>query len=144
MRNYKNYYQRARNKCGNKKVIFDGIEFDSKREAYRYNELKLLEGSGAIEDLELQKEYLLIPAQYETVETGEYYKRGAKKGQPKTKQICVEQSLVYKADFAYKENGEIVVEDVKGFRDPKSAVYAKFVIKRKLMLHIYGIRIKEI
>lgn len=144
MRNYKNYYQRGQNKYGNKKVIFDGIEFDSQREAYRYNELKILERSGAIENLELQKEFLLVPAQYETVETGECYKRGAKKGQPKTKQVCIEQSIVYKADFSYTENGKTVVEDVKGFRDPKSAGYAKFVIKRKLMLHIHGIRIKEI
>ncbi len=144
MRNYKNYYQRGRNKCGNKKVIFDGIEFDSQREACRYNELKILERSGAIENLELQKKYLLIPAQYETVETGEYYKIGAKKGQPKTKEVCIEQSLVYNADFVYNENGKTVVEDAKGFRDPASAVYAKFVIKRKLMLHIYGIRIREI
>lgn len=130
-------------KCRNTKVTVDGIEFDSKREARRYRELSLLQKAGKIHNLEMQKVFELIPAQYELVNTGEYYKIGAKKGQPKQKRVCVEQSVVYKADFTYIENGKIVVEDAKGFRDPKSAVYAKFVIKRKLMLYIHGIRIIE-
>ena len=131
-------------KYGNKKITVDGMKFDSQKEYHRYCELKLLERAGQIKDLELQKEFMLIPAQYETVETDEYYKIGAKKGQPKTKEVCIEQSVVYKADFTYTENGKIVVEDVKGYRDPSSAGYAKFVIKRKMMLWIHGIRIKEI
>ena len=126
-------------KYGNKKVIVDGITFDSQKEAHRYFELKLLQRAGQIQNLELQKEFELIPAQYE------YYARYGKKGQRlKDGARCVEQSCVYKADFAYTENGKTVVEDVKGYRDPKSAGYARFVIKRKLMLHIYGIKIKEV
>lgn len=138
--------KRKRNyrKLNNQSITIDGIEFQSKKEGRRYSELKLLLRSGQISDLELQKRFELIPAQFETVETGEYYKVGAKKGQPKTKQVCIEQSLVYIADFVYKENGQTVVEDVKGFRDTSSATYAKFVIKRKLMLWKYGIRIKEV
>ena len=138
--------KRKRNyrKLNNQSITIDGIEFQSKKEGRRYSELKLLQRAGQISDLELQKRYELIPAQFETVETGEYYKVGAKKGQPKTKQVCIEQSLVYIADFVYKENGQTVVEDVKGFRDTSSATYAKFVIKRKLMLWKYGIRIKEV
>ena len=42
------------------------------------------------------------------------------------------------------KNGKIVVEDVKGYRDPSSAGYAKFVLKRKLMLYVHGIIIKEV
>lgn len=131
-------------KLNNKSIVIDGIEFQSTKEGKRYAELKLLQRAGEISDLEMQKRYELIPAQYETVETGEYYKVGAKKGQPKTKQVCIEQSVVYIADFVYQENGQTVVEDVKGFRDPSSATYAKFVLKRKMMLWIHGIRIIEI
>lgn len=138
------FYRKNNTKLNNQKTVIDGIEFDSKKEGNRYCELKLLQRAGQISNLEYQKRYELIPAQYETVATGEYYKVGDKKGQPKTKQVCVEQSVVYIADFVYQENGQTVVEDVKGYRDPASATYAKFVLKRKLMLWIHGIKIKEI
>ena len=131
-------------KLNNQSITVDGIKFDSLKEARRYKELLLLQRAGVIQKLELQKKYVLIPAQYETVATGEYYKVGDKKGQPKTKQVCIEQSVVYIADFVYTENGKTVVEDVKGFRDPSSATYAKFVLKRKMMLWIHGIKIKEV
>lgn len=131
-------------KLNNKAITIDGIEFQSTKEGNRYCELKLLQRSGKISNLELQKRYELIPAQYETVETGEYYKIGAKKGQPKTKEVCIEQSVVYIADFVYQENGKTIVEDVKGFRDPSSSTYAKFVLKRKMMLWLHGIKIKEV
>jgi hypothetical protein len=133
-----------KNKLNNQKIVIDGIEFDSKKEGNRYCELKLLQRAGKISNLELQKSFELIPAQYETIETGEYYKVGAKKGQPKTKQVCVEQTVDYFADFVYKENGQTVVEDVKGYRDPSSAPYAKFVLKRKMMLYFHGIKIREV
>jgi len=136
--------RKGKRKLNNQSTVIDGIPFDSKKEGNRYCELKLLQKSGKISDLEWQKRYELIPAQYETVETGEYYKVGAKKGQPKIKHVCIEQSVVYIADFVYKENGQTVVEDVKGYRDTSSATYAKFVLKRKMMLWIHGIRIKEV
>lgn len=117
-----------RQKYGNKKVLVDGISFDSKREANRYIELKMMVRSGEISDLELQKEYELIPSQYE--------KLPRQKGKPK----CLERPVKYIADFVYKDNrtGECVVEDTKGVRTPE------YIIKRKLLLYIYGIRIKEI
>lgn len=126
-------------KYGNKKVVVDGIEFDSKKEARRYYELKLLQRAGKISDLQLQREFELIPAQYETIER--YGKTGKRLQDGKR---CIEKSCVYKADFCYMQDGQLVVEDVKGYRDPQSAGYAKFVIKRKLMLHKYGIRVIEI
>ncbi len=129
--------QRA--KCGNVKVTVDGIEFDSKKEARRYCELQLLLQAGKISDLELQKEFELIPAQYETFPR--YGKTGKRLQDGKR---CIEKSCVYKADFAYKQDGQQIVEDVKGYRDPASAAYAKFVIKRKLLLWRYGIKITEI
>ena len=56
-----------------------------------------------------------------------------------------ERAVKYRADFVYKDkNGETVVEDVKGYRDPSSAGFAKFVLKRKLMLYVHGIRIREV
>lgn len=140
----RNWRRKNNTKLNNATVTIDGITFQSIKEGNRYCELKLLQRAGKISNLELQKRYELIPAQYETVETGEYYKVGAKKGQPKTKEVCIEQSVVYIADFVYTENGKTIVEDVKGFRDPSSAPYAKFVMKRKMMLWIHGIKVKEV
>ena len=140
----RNWNRKNNTKLNNKSIVIDGIEFQSKKEGKRYAELKLLQRAGEISDLELQKKYELIPAQYEIVETGEQYKVGERKGQPKTKRVCVEQSIVYIADFVYQKNGQTVVEDVKGYRDPASATYAKFVLKRKMMLFFYGIKIKEV
>ena len=115
------------NKNNNKKVVYNGIGFDSKKEARRYAELILLQESGEISNLELQKEYELIPSQ-----RGEDGK-------------VIERAVKYVADFAYLDrDGHQVVEDVKGYRNPSQSVYAMYVIKRKLMLYIHGIRIKEI
>lgn len=107
------------------KVTIAGITFDSRKEATRYFELRLMEQSGKIKNLERQKSYELIPSQCD--EDG----------------MVVERAVVYIADFVYEENGKLVVEDVKGYRNPSSQAYAKFVLKRKLMLYKYGIRIKE-
>lgn len=120
-------------KYGNKKVVCDGIKFDSRKEAIRYKELLLLLKAGAIQDLQLQKTFELIPAQYE------YFERYSKKGKRlKDGKICVEKAVTYKADFVYTENGKTVVEDTKGFKTKD------YIIKRKLMLYIHGIRIKEV
>lgn len=125
----------GRNKYGNKKIIVEGIPFDSRKEARRYSELKLLERAGKIKNLELQKSFELIPAQYE--DTGEVYTRGANKGQPKRGK-CIEKAVTYKADFVYIEDGKTVVEDTKGFRTKD------YILKRKLMLYIHRIRIREL
>lgn len=130
-----------RRKYGNTKVIMDGIQFDSQREAARYQELKLLERAERITDLQIQVKYVLIPTQREA--SFEVYKSGPNKGRRKPGKV-LECECSYIADFVYTQDGETVVEDVKGYRDPASAGYAKFVIKRKLMLERYGIRIKEV
>lgn len=122
-------------KYGNRKTVIDGIEFDSAKEARRYCELKLLQRAGKIEGLELQKVFELIPAQYETVA------RYGKKGQRlEDGRRCIERSCVYKADFAYKQNGQLVVEDTKS----KATKTKDYIIKRKLLLWRYGIKISEI
>lgn len=127
-------------KCGNRKVTIYGITFDSKKEANRYCELKMLERAGEISCLETQKKYVLIPAYYDS------YPRFGKNGKRlKDGQKCIERECAYYADFCYIDrDGQYVVEDVKGHKDPASASYAKYTIKRKLMLEEYGIRIREV
>lgn len=120
-------------KYGNRKTTVDGIVFDSKHEAQRYRELSLLQRAGEIEELDLQKEFELIPAQYET------FPRYGKKGQRITDgKKCIEKPVKYKADFVYKVNGVQIVEDAKGVKTKD------YIIKRKLMLSVHGIKIKEV
>ena len=126
-------------KYRNEKVLFDGRLFDSKKEARRYAELKLLEKAGVIQDLQCQVKFELIPKQYDETPTGKLYTRGERKGQEKMERVLVENAVSYVADFVYTENGKKVVEDVK------SSITAKddtFIIKRKLMLWVHGIKIK--
>lgn len=115
-------------KYRNKKVTIDGITFDSIKEAHRYKELTILQKAGVIKDLRLQVEFELIPAQREMI---------SKNGEIKPGKV-LERKCVYRADFVYYEGGEMVVEDVKGVRTKE------YIIKRKLMLKVYGIRIREV
>lgn len=124
-----------RNKYGNKKATYNGITFDSIKEKDRYIELRLLERAGAITDLQRQVSFELIPAQYETFER--YGKKGKRL---KDGSRCIEKSATYIADFVYKNvsSGETVVEDTKGMRTEA------YILKRKMMLYLQGIRIKEV
>ena len=132
----------AYRKYGNRKVTTaDGSQFDSKKEHQRWYELQLMEKAGLIENLQRQVKFVLIPTQYRE------YERYGKNGRPlKPMRKLLEKECSYIADFVYYDNrlSETVVEDVKGYRDPTSAGYAKFVIKRKLMLERYGIQIREV
>lgn len=101
----------------------DGQTFDSKREFRRWRDLQLLERAGMIKDLRRQVKFVLIPAQ----------RIGGK---------VVERECSYIADHVYVCNGETIVEDVKGYKGGQG--YAVFVIKRKLMLYKYGIRVVEV
>jgi hypothetical protein len=122
-----------RNKYQAIKTQVNGIEFDSRKEARRYQELLLLQRAGVIRDLKMQVKYVLIPAQYET------YERYGKKGQRlKDGQRTLEKECSYIADFVYEENGIEVVEDTKGIKTKD------YIIKRKLMLYVHGIRVKEV
>lgn len=101
------------NKYKAKKTVVDNITFDSKKEANRYCELKLLERVKVISNLQLQVPYILIPK--------------SKYGR----------AIKYVADFVYEENNKIVIEDVKGVKTP---VYR---LKKRLMAERFGIVIKE-
>ena len=118
-----------------KTKTFDGIEFDSRKEARRWNELKLLERAKEIKDLQRQVKYVLIPAQYETIER---YSKDGKRLKDGTK--LIERETSYVADFVYLDTktGETVVEDTKGVKTKD------YILKRKMMLYFHHIRIKEI
>lgn len=116
-------------KYGNKKILMGGNKYDSKKEANRHKELMLLEKANQISNLQVQVPYVLIPSQYENIL------------QPngKNKKACVERACKYIADFVYLDkNNNVIVEDVKGI---KTEVYK---IKKKLMLFIHNIKIKEV
>ena len=124
-------------KYHNRKITVDGITFDSKREYARYCELVLLEKAKKISNLRRQVKFVLIPAQYE--KSSEKYKKGENKGTLK-RGTLLERECAYIADFVYIDNetNKKVVEDTKGMRTKD------YIIKRKLMLATYGIRINEV
>lgn len=103
-----------KSKYGSKWVEIDGIKFQSKKEAKKWGELRMLVKAGEINELERQVAYELNPG-------GSF-------------------SYKYKADFRFRvvKTGEIVVMDVKGFR---TGEYKK---KAKLMLKVHGITITEV
>lgn len=118
-------------KYKNKKIEIDGITYDSKKEAKRHQELIFLERTGEINDLRRQVKFVLIPSQREPDTIGS--RGGIHKGK------VIEKECSYIADFVYKTvDGITVVEDTKGFRT------TEYIVKRKLMLYIHGIRIKEV
>ena len=125
-----------KNKYGAKKItdLETGYVFDSKKEYRRWQELRFMEKAGQITELQRQVKFVLIPAQYERYEryspkTGNRLKDGVR---------CLEREVSYIADFVYGQAGKTVVEDTKGFRTDD------YVLKRKLMLHVHGIKIKEV
>ena len=113
-------------KYKNKKVVIDGITFDSKKEAGRYKELKTLERAGIIQKLQRQVKYVLIPAQYER--TSSVYVKGNNKGKPKKGRL-IERECAYYADFVYMQDGNTIVEDVKGYRDGQAYTSKRDLIK---------------
>ena len=111
-------------KYKSKKTSKSGNRFDSKREAARYVELLAMLRAGEIAGLLCQQSFELIPAQV------------AGSGRK-------ERKVTYIADFAYyrASDGKLVVEDVKS---PATAKLPAYIIKRKLMLQVFGIEVREI
>lgn len=105
-------------KYHSRKITKDGITYDSVKEYRRFCELHLLERAGAIADLQRQVKFELIPSQ-------------------RVDGKVVERPCTYVADFVYQEGGKTVVEDVKGFKTPE------YRIKKKLLLWVHGIQIRE-
>ena len=108
------------NKYGAKRMVVDGIEFASKKEANRYCELKLMEKAGLIKELKRQVRIELVP------KTDKY------------------RAVTYVADFQYRDvkTGLVQFEDVKGCKE--GAAYEMFKLKKKLMYWRWGKDITEI
>lgn len=106
------------NKYHNKKVIYDGIEFDSEKEKNRYIGLKQLERLGVIQNLQRQVKYELQPS----------FKLNGK----------TIRSITYIADFVYIQDGAEIIEDVKGMRTKE------YLLKKKMFEYKYQKEIKEI
>ena len=108
-------------------VLPDGAVrvFDSAKEARRFRELDVMRRAGEISDLRCQVPFVLIPAQVRA--------DGSR-----------ERACKYVADFVYIKDGETVVEDVKGYNRANSLPYRLFMVKRKLMLWVHGIAVREI
>ena len=106
------------NKYGAKKTTVDGITFDSRHEAERWCELVIMERAGVIEGLQRQVRFEIVG------KTDKFRAR------------------YYVADFVYREDGKLVVEDAKGCRS--GAAYQIFRLKQAIMYEKYGIEIKEV
>lgn len=102
-----------RSKYHAKPTYVNGIRFPSKKEADRYVELTYLNESYQIQNLHRQVKFPLV--------------KKSKYGR----------EIKYVADFVYYQNGELIVEDVKGYKTP---VYK---LKKRLMAELYGVIIKE-
>ena len=108
----------SRSKYHNRRIERDGQTFDSVKEYRRWNELRIMERAGLIQDLKRQVQFELIPSQKEDGKV-------------------VERAVVYKADFAYMQDSKYIVEDTKGYKTQE------YILKRKMMLYVHGIRVKE-
>lgn len=108
------------NKYGNEKTVVDGITFASRKEASRYQELKMLEKAGEITGLSRQLRIELIP---------------------KTK---LYRAVVYIPDFVYfdKREGKTIYEDVKGYKGGNA--YQLFKLKKKILYWRHGIDVREV
>lgn len=118
-------------KYHSKKVLWNGMTFDSKKELKRYQELLLLQRAGKILGLARQQRYEIVPEHREPSTVGK--RGGVKRG------AIIERARYYVADFVYviPETGQLVVEDCKGFRT------AEYRLKKALMYDRYKIRITE-
>ena len=113
--------KRPDGKYGAVKVRRGNITFDSKKEARRYDALIVMLRCGEITDLRIQPEFTLIEA-YTTPE-GERIR-----------------AMRYKADFSYRRDGKLIVEDVKS----EATRTRTYLDKRKLMRERYGIDVTEV
>lgn len=113
-------YRTSTNKYKNHKIVENGQTFDSKKEYNRYLELMIYQQGGVISDLKRQVPFVICDKVKD--ENGRTLQRESK----------------YIADFTYVKDGQLVVEDAKGYRTDL------YKLKKKLMLERYGIAIKEV
>lgn len=112
---------KPRSKYGNTKVEVNGVKYDSKKEAKKAEELERQERLGLISNLERQKKFVLQPSFKFAGHTI--------------------REIAYVADFVYMENGTQVVMDVKS---PITRANPVYKIKKKMMMYVHGIEVKEV
>ena len=106
-------------KYNNTKVTVDGIKFDSKKEAARYGELKLLQVAGEISNLTPHPKFVLQPS----------FKKNGK----------TIRSITYTADFSYLKGDQVIIEDVKPYnmKLQKYILAEDFVLKQKMFEYLH-------
>lgn len=109
---YKSWGKKSPSKYHAQKTVVDGVEYDSKKESKRAQELEFLEKIGKIKNLQKQVRFILQDG---------YVNNEGQKIRP----------ISYVADFVYEENGQKIVEDSKGFRTEV------FVLKKKMFMKLY-------
>lgn len=109
-------------KYGNRKVLVDGITFDSQAEARRYGQLMILQRAGRISGLTRQVAFELARG---------VKLHGEKRARPPVR---------YVADFVYSDPTQpgIIIEDVKGMDTPLSR------LKRHLMKTVHGLDVRVV
>ena len=121
----------TKRKFNNKKMTTPDGEFDSKGEWERWLFLKEAVKNGQISGLRRQVKYILIPTQYRTEIVH-------LKTKDKEVQRVAEREITYTADFVYEKDGNVVVEDFKGFPNDR------WPLKKAMMLYFHGIAIREV
>lgn len=125
---------KKRSKYGNQKVTYENEKFDSKKELARWLFLREAEERGEISNLTRQVKFeLLAPVREEYVVH--------LKTKDVTRTRVVQQAVFYRCDFTYIKNGELIVEDVKS---GPTSLDKSYTIKKKMMLVLKGISIKEV
>lgn len=132
----KQYYRKTRTSASKYHNRKTKTGFDSVKEENRYEELLLMEKAGMIFNLRRQVKFQLTPTVREPDRIGP--RGGRKPG----KVILNESSYV--ADFVYVDakTGQLIVEDVKGYRGGEA--YKLFTLKKKYFYQKYRILIQEV
>lgn len=120
------------NKYNARKVIIDGIEFDSTKEGKRYLVLKKAQEAGVINELKLQPRWDALPAKKEI-----YVEH--LKTKDKIKERTIVQPIKYTADFSYIKDGAMIVEDIKPC---KSMISRDVPLRIKLMKYFHDIDVR--
>lgn len=123
-----------RAKYGNKKVVINGITFDSIKEGDIYLRLLELESRGVIRDLEIHPMWELQPKLTET-----YIKH--LKTKDKVCERTVLLPITYTADFSFWYGGEFKVVDVKS---TKAMLPKDYRLKKKMLRYVHGLEITEV
>lgn len=110
-------------KYRNNKVIIDGIEFDSGKEARRWAVLKLQLAAGQISDLRRQVVFELAQSARLAPD------------------FRLKPAIRFLADFTYLRDGELIVEDTKSIATKNLPVYR---IKKHLMFTVHGLQVHEV